>query len=113
MRRKSDPHITLEQTEDGGFVAPSGSLPGFVAHGQTEGAAIRRMKRALKLNFREQERDFIRIATRDGTESFRWSRFRAPLYLQLPLSRPVKINLAAFGLGFALGATATVLSTRR
>ncbi|MFN2432680.1 MAG: type II toxin-antitoxin system HicB family antitoxin [Gemmatimonadota bacterium] len=103
-----DPEIHLEQADDGTFVATSAALPGYVARGDTESTAIRRMRKALKLAFKEQERDdFLRLSPREerGT-SFRWSRYRTPLDLRLPLSRRVKLNLAAFGAGFLVGVSA-------
>lgn len=104
MGLDSDPQIILEQADDGTFVATCPSLPGYVARGETEGAAIRHIKKALKLSFKEQERDFLRITPRDHPqEAFRWSRYRAPLYLRFPLSRNVKISLVAFGAGVAFG----------
>jgi predicted RNase H-like HicB family nuclease len=114
MRGNSDVEITLEQAEDGTFLATSSSLPGFVARGDTEGAAIRKIKKALKVNLKEQERDFLRIIPREGRgEPFRWSRYRAPLYLRTPFSRNVKITLAAFCAGAFLGGSLLVLRTRR
>jgi predicted RNase H-like HicB family nuclease len=114
MRRSnSEPQITLEQSDDGSFFATCSSLPGFVARGDTEGAAIRKIKRALKHSFEDQRRDFIRITEPESRgEFFRWSRWRAPLYLRLPLSRGVKMGLAAFGAGLVMGATAITLRKR-
>ncbi|MBA2565007.1 MAG: type II toxin-antitoxin system HicB family antitoxin [Gemmatimonadetes bacterium] len=115
MATHSDPQITLERVDDGTFVATSATLPGYVARGETEGAAIRKIRKALKLHLRDYERDFLRITdVLDAPESFRWSRYRAPLYLQLPLSRRVKLNLVALAVGVSLGLTAFgAVSARR
>lgn len=114
MLGNSEPQITLEQAEDGTFVATCSSLPGYVARGDTEGAAIRKIKKALKLSFKEHERDFLRVTPREYREEpFRWSRYRAPLYLRLPLSRPVKFTLVAFAAGVAFGACVLVIARRR
>ncbi len=114
MIANSDPQIMLERADDGTFVATSSSIPGYVARGETEGAAIRKIKRALRRHFKEHERDFVRLAYRDDREeSFRWSRYRAPLYLRLPLSRGVKLTLAAFGAGVVFGLAVLTIRTRR
>lgn len=112
----SDPQITLEQVDDGTYVATSSALPGYVARGESEGAVLRKIRRALKLSFKSHERDFVRSTyplgrRRRREEAFRWSRWRAPLYLRPPLSRNVKITLAAFGAGVAFGIGA--LAVRR
>jgi predicted RNase H-like HicB family nuclease len=119
MTGNSEPHITLEQAEDGTFIATSSALPGFVARADTEGAAIRKIKKALKTSFKEQERDFVRVIERsprgrrlDTDEFFRWSRYRVPLYLRFPLSRNVKFTLAAFGAGLAFGMSALAYRRR-
>ncbi len=120
MTRNADPHITLEQTEDGTFIATSSALPGFVARADTESAAIRKIRKALKTSFKEHERDFQRVIERsprgrrlDADEFFRWSRYRVPLYLRFPLSRNVKLTLAAFGAGIAFGMGVLVNRLRR
>lgn len=118
MTGNSDPQITLEQTDEGTYLATSSALPGYVARGDTEGAAIRKIKKALKLSFKEQERDFLRIThplgrRRRPDETFRWSRYRAPLYLRPPLSRSVKLTLAAFGAGVAFGVSAFAIRKGR
>jgi predicted RNase H-like HicB family nuclease len=113
MGANSEPQITLEQVEDGTFVATCSSLPGYVARGDTEGAAIRKIRKALKLSFKEQERDFLRIIPRDPPrEDFRWSRYRVPLYLRLPLSRHVKRTLSAFAAGMLAGASLVLVVVR-
>jgi predicted RNase H-like HicB family nuclease len=120
MTGNTDPHITLEQAEDGTFIATSSALPGFVARADTENAAIRKIKKALKVSFKEHERDFRRVTERsprgrrlDADQFFRWSRYRVPLYLRFPLSRNVKLTLAAFGAGLAFGAGALAYRMRR
>jgi predicted RNase H-like HicB family nuclease len=115
MSADSDPQITLEKADDGTFLATSSSLPGYVAHGETENAAVRKIKKALKLHFKEEERDFERLAQRGESpdEAFRWSRYRAPLYLSFPLSRNVKLTLAAFGAGLLLGLSTYAYRRRR
>jgi predicted RNase H-like HicB family nuclease len=120
MTGNSDPHITLEQAEDGSFVATSSALPGYVARAESEHAAIRKLKKALKTSFKEHERDFLRITERTprgrrttADEFFRWSRYRVPLYLRLPLSRNVKLTLAAFGAGVTFGVGVLAYRSRR
>jgi predicted RNase H-like HicB family nuclease len=120
MTRNADPHITLEQAEDGTFIATSSALPGFVARADTENAAIRKIRRALKTSFKEHERDFQRVIERtprgrrpDADQFFRWSRYRVPLYLRFPLSRNVKLTLAAFSAGIAFGMGVLVNRLRR
>ena len=110
----TDPHIILERCDDGSFTAISTSLPGYVARGDTEGAALRKMRRALKLHFKHHERDFSRITRAGGDgDAFRWSRWRAPLFLRLPLSRSAKLSVAAFGAGLTVGAFVFVVRQRR
>jgi hypothetical protein len=120
MIHNADSHILLEQVEDGTFIATSSALPGYVARADTEGAAIRKLRKALKTSFKEQERDFLRVVDRtprgrrpDADQFFRWSRYRVPLYLRFPLSRNVKLTLAAFGAGMAFGMGVLVKRLRR
>jgi predicted RNase H-like HicB family nuclease len=120
MIHNADPHITLEQAEDGTFIATSSALPGYVARADTENAAVRKLRKALKASFKEQERDFQRVIERtprgrrpDADEFFRWSRYRVPLYLRFPLSRNVKLTRAAFTAGMAFGMGVLVKRLRR
>ena len=114
MHGTSGPQITLEQADDGTFFATSHWLPGFVARGETEEAARRKIRKALKLHFREEQRDFAPFSDRGRRdEPFRWSRYRAPLYLRFPLSTPVKLTLAAFTAGVVFGVSALTLRKAR
>src|SRR5688500_8941082 len=40
--------MVLEREEDGTFVATSPALPGYVAHGPSEAAAARKLRRAIR-----------------------------------------------------------------
>ena len=113
MKPSLDPEIHLERDDDGRFVATSAALPGYVARADSEGGAIRKMRRALKLNVREQERDFLRLSPREDRDAFRWSRYRTPLNFTWPLSRRVQLSLAAFTAGFLLAGSLTVVARRR
>lgn len=115
MSGNSEPQITLELSEDGTYVATSSALPGLVVRAESEAAAIRKMRRAMKLHLREQERDFSRLGQRDeeADEPFRWSRWRVPLYLRPPLSRHVKLTLAAFSAGVVIGVSVFAVRRRR
>ena len=87
MKPVTDPQIHLERDEAGRYVATSAALPGYVARADTESAALRKMRRALRANVKEQERDFLRLSPREDRDSFRWSRYRTPLSLARPLRK--------------------------
>ena len=109
-----DPQISLERETDGGFVATSPALPGFVARGDSEASAMRRMRRALRHLARDQGREFESWLGGEGADApFRWSRWRAPLALRLPLSRAMKTDLSLFGAGLAAGFVLLTVSRRR
>jgi predicted RNase H-like HicB family nuclease len=90
--------ILLEEEEDGTFVATSPALPGYVAYAQSEAAAIRKLRRAIRRSMEGIAEDYQGSAERNG----RVSRHRANLYLHRPLDTTTKVVMAS------LAATALV-----
>jgi predicted RNase H-like HicB family nuclease len=92
--------IVLEQEADGTFVATSPVLPGYVAYGQSEQSAARRIKRAIRRNMDEYVADHA--AASDGYGELT-ARHRTSLHFQLPLTTTAKIVLASAALVAAAG----------
>lgn len=81
----------IEEEPDGSFAATSPALPGYVAYGQSESGAIRRLKRAIRRNLSDVAEDYDRTG-RDADG--RASRHKSRLYLEPPLTTSSKIVLA-------------------
>ena len=83
--------ILLEEEEDGTFVATSPALPGYVAYAQSESAAIRKLRRAIRRSMEGIAADYRGSVERNG----RVSRPRANLYLHRPLDTPTTVVVAS------------------
>ena len=83
--------ILLEEEEDGTFVATSPSLPGYVAYAQSEAAAIRKLRRAIRRSMEGLAKDYRGSAEGNG----RVSRHRSHLYFHRPLDTTTKIVVAS------------------
>lgn len=82
--------VYIEEEPDGAFAATSPALPGYVAYGQSESGAIRRLKRAIRRNLSDVAEDYHTAGDVDGRES----RHKSRLYLEPPLTSSSKIVLA-------------------
>lgn len=91
--------IVVEIEEDGAFAATSPMLPGYVAYGPSEAAAVRKLRRAIRRNLEGFAADHV-DAIRDAAG--RTSRHKSSLHFQLPLTTTAKIILGSIALGSAL-----------
>ena len=91
--------MVLEREEDGTFVATSPALPGYVAHGPSEAAAARKLRRAIRRNLEGFAADHV-DASREPSQHT--SRHRSRLHFQLPLTTPAKIVLGSLAIAAAL-----------
>ena len=83
--------VLLEEEEDGTFVATSPALPGFVAYGQSEASAVRKLRRAIRRNLEGFVEDHLRVTRADSTTS----RHKSALHFRLPLTTTAKIVLTS------------------
>lgn len=98
FREDRELQVLLEEEADGTFVATSPALPGFVAYGQSEASAVRKLRRAVRRNLEGFAEDDVTVSrTGDGTTS----RHKSSLHFRLPLTTEAKIvlsSIAAAGL---------------
>lgn len=92
--------ILLEQEEDGSYVATSPALPGFVAYGQTEASAARKLRRAIQRNLEGFAEDYDRSSSAVGEHV---SRHKHSLHFGLPLTTAAKVVLSSLALATAAG----------
>lgn len=85
-----DYHVVLEQADDGTYVATSPVLPGFVAYGDTEAEAVRKLHKAIRRNLEGFQEDYV---TASRPREDRTSRHKSSLHFQLPLTMTAKIVL--------------------
>lgn len=84
--------VLLEEDETGVFVATSPVLPGFVAYGQSEASAVRKLRRAIRRNMTGLAEDYVLVShTGNGTTS----RHKTSLHFRLPLTTTAKVVLSA------------------
>ena len=109
-RSDEDPltEVVVEREDDGVWAATSPSLPGYVAYGTSDTAALRKLRRAIRRNMDGLAADFAR--TSNGSAD-RTSRHRASLHFRLPLTTPAKIVLGILALAAAAGVVQ--IATRR
>jgi predicted RNase H-like HicB family nuclease len=92
--------ILIEREEDGSFVATSPALPGFVAYGQTEASATRKLRRAIQRNLEGFAEDHDRSSSATGEHV---SRHKHSLHFGLPLTTTAKVVLSSLALAGAAG----------
>ncbi len=92
--------ILLEREEDGSYVATSPALPGFVAYGQTEASAARKLRRAIQRNLQGFAEDWDRSSSAGGEHV---SRHKHSLHFGLPLTMTAKVVLSSLALATAAG----------
>lgn len=102
--------ILLEE-EEGLFVATSPALPGFVAYGQSESSAVRKLRRAIRRNLEGIAEDYVRVVS-DGPDRTT-SRHKTYLHFRLPLTTPAKIVLSSVAAAAFLALVARELRRRR
>ena len=91
--------VIVEMEADGTYAATSPALPGYVAYGQSETAAMRRLQRAIQRSLEEVAADYD-AASAVGSE--RTSRHRSRLHFQLPLTLTAKVVIGSLALAGAL-----------
>ncbi|MEJ2152534.1 MAG: hypothetical protein P8Y29_06215 [Gemmatimonadota bacterium] len=87
--------VFLEEADEGTFAATSPALPGYIAYGQSESSAIRRLKRAIRRNLDGVAKDHVRVSDHGNGRA---SRHKSHLYLQPPLTATTKIVFASAAL---------------
>ncbi|MCK5440032.1 MAG: hypothetical protein KAI97_08810 [Gemmatimonadetes bacterium] len=87
--------VFLEEADEGAFAATSPALPGYIAYGQSESSAIRRLKRAIRRNLDGVAQDHVRVSDHGNGRA---SRHKSHLYLQPPLTATTKIVFASVAL---------------
>ena len=87
--------VFLEEADEGTFAATSPALPGYIAYGQSESSAIRRLKRAIRRNLDGVAKDYVRVSDEGNGRA---SRHKSHLYLQPPLTGTTKIIFASVAL---------------
>jgi predicted RNase H-like HicB family nuclease len=102
--------VVVEQEEDGVFVATSPALPGYVAYGQSEAAAVRKLRKAIRRNLEGFAEDWVR-ASRAPAD--RTSSHRARLHFGLPLTTTAKLVLGSMALAGAAGLVRLAYRLRR
>lgn len=102
--------IVVEQEEDGVFVATSPALPGYVAYGQSESAAVRKLHKAIQRNLEGFAEDWVR-ASRAPLD--RTSRHKHRLHFGLPLTTTAKLVLGSLALAGAAGLVRLAYRLRR
>ena len=110
-RSDEDPltEVVVEREDDGVWAATSPSLPGYVAYGTSDTAALRKLRRAIRRNMDGLAADWAR--TSNGGTTDRTSRHRTSLHFRLPLTTPAKIVLGVLALAAAAGVVQ--IATRR
>jgi predicted RNase H-like HicB family nuclease len=91
--------VVVEQEADGTFAATSPALPGYVAYGQSEAAATRRLQRAIQRNLEGFAADYD-ASSEGGGE--RTSRHRSRLHFQLPLTLTAKVVIGSLAVAGAI-----------
>ena len=91
--------VFVEQEADGTFAATSPALPGYVAYGQSENAATKRLQRAIQRNLEGFAADYDEASTSVGE---RISRHRSSLHFQLPLTLTAKVIIGSLALAGAI-----------
>lgn len=101
--------VFLEEADEGAFAATSPALPGYIAYGQSESSAIRRLKRAIRRNLDGVAKDHVRVSDHGNGRA---SRHKSHLYLQPPLTTTTKVVFASAALVVALAVLAYELRRR-
>lgn len=110
FREDREFHVQLEVEADGTFVATSPALPGFVAYGQSEASAVRKLRRAIRRNLEGFAEDDVTVSrTGDG----RISRYKSSLHFRLPLTTEAKIVLSSIAAASLLALLTYELRRRR
>lgn len=102
--------VVVEQEEEGLFVATSPALPGYVAYGQTETGAVRKLRKAIRRNLEGFAEDHVRASR---APSDRTSRHKHRLHFGLPLTTTAKIVLSSLALATAAGLVKLAYRFRR
>lgn len=110
FREDREFHVQLEVEADGTFVATSPALPGFVAYGQSEASAVRKLRRAIRRNLEGFAEDDVTLSRAgDG----RISRYKSSLHFRLPLTIEAKIVLSSVAAAGLLALLTYELRRRR
>ena len=86
--------------EEGLFVATSPVLPGYVAYGQSESGAVRKLRKAIRRNLEGFAEDYVRTSRAPVD---RTSRHKTSLHFGLPLTTTAKVVLSSLALAGAAG----------
>ncbi len=92
--------ILVENEGDGTYVATSPALPGYVAYATSEGAAVKKLRKAIQRNLEGFAKDWGNAST--SLEDL-VSRHRTRLHFGLPLTTTAKVVLSAAALATAAG----------
>lgn len=102
--------VVVEQEEDGVYVATSSALPGYVAYGQSETAAVRKLHKAIRRNMEGFAEDWVRASK---APSDRTSRHKHRLHFGLPLTMTAKLVLGSVAVAGAAGLVRLAYRLRR
>lgn len=102
--------ILVEREDEGLFVATSPALPGYVAYGQSETSAVRKLRKAIQRNLEGFAEDHLR-ASRAPAD--RTSRHKHSLHFRLPLTTTAKVVLSSLALAGAAGLVKLAYRLRR
>lgn len=94
-----DYQVLVEQEDDGSFVATSPALPGYVAYGQSQASAVRKLQKAIRRSMEGFAEDWDTASRPRGGKT---SRHKSHLHFQLPLTTTAKVVLGGFAVGTAL-----------
>lgn len=102
--------VVVEREEDGVYIATSPALPGYVAYGQSEAAAVRKLRKAIRRNLEGFAEDWVR-ASRAPAD--RTSAHKHRLHFGLPLTTTAKLVLGSMALAGAAGLVRLAYRLRR
>lgn len=94
-----DYQVLVEREDDGSFVATSPALPGYVAYGQSQSAAVRKLRKAIRRSMEGFAEDWV---TASRPTRGRTSRHKSRLHFELPLTTTAKVVLGGLAVGTAL-----------
>lgn len=110
VSEERDYQVRVEQEEDGTFVATSPALPGYVSYGPSEGAAVRKLHKAIRRNLEGFAEDWVKSSR---VPADRTSRHKHSLHFGRPLTTTAKIVLSSAALAAAAGLVKLAVRLKR
>jgi len=101
--------VLVEQEDDGSFVATSPALPGYVAYGPSQSAAVRKLRKAIRRSMEGFAEDWVTVSRGAGRAT---SRHKSHLHFRLPLTMTAKLVLGGLAMGTAVALLSLELRRR-